>query len=328
MSHPLVTIIIPVYNNEQFVSKCVESVMRQTYQNLQIVIIDDGSTDSSLAICKQINDERVEVYLKMNGGASSARNYGLQYIKGEYVLFVDSDDYLISDAVEKLVSIAVKTNADCVYYEAENTTEDDTIKIKKNGLRQSVDYPVSDGSTLINALLEQHNYHAVPFLYFTKASLFNNGLSFEEGIMFEDELYSFKLLRSCQKVVCLREVLYIRNVHSNSVMTSAGKEVFRFHSISVVFNRLFDEYEENRNDKVYNRYIARIAMLLVDYYYQMNNSNNQIKQQYAEIKKQILENRGFGNKELVIRSHSNLLWYMYIVPNRIRNNYLRKLNHG
>ena len=224
MDTPLVTIIVPVYNSEKYLEQCIQNLLNQTYQNLQIILVNDGSTDQSLEICKKSNDERVEVYTKPNGGASSARNLGLTHRKGDYILFADSDDYLKDNAVETLVSTAVSNHADCVYYEADNVAEDTSIKVKKNGLSHAVQYPTTDGNSLIELILEQKNYHAVPFLYFAKSSLYDKGLCFEEGIIFEDELFSFELLRSCEKVVCLKQKLYFRNVRSGSVMTSSGKE--------------------------------------------------------------------------------------------------------
>ena len=131
MDTPLVTIIVPVYNSEKYLEQCIQNLLNQTYHNLQIILVNDGSTDHSLDICKRITDKRVEVYTKQNGGASSARNLGLTHRKGEYVLFVDSDDYLKDNAVEILVSTADSNNADCVYFEAENRAGTPNIVVKK-----------------------------------------------------------------------------------------------------------------------------------------------------------------------------------------------------
>ena len=317
MKNPLVSVIIPIYNSESYLEKCIKNILEQSYKNLQIIFVNDGSTDKSLEICKKVNDDRVEVYSKENGGASSARNFGLKYRKGKYVLFVDSDDYLKNNAIEKLVSIAEQNNADCVYYEADNFTEEEGMKIKKNGLMHSCQYPVSDGNTLIKSILDNKNYHAVPFLYFTNSLLYDKGLNFEEGIMLEDELFSFRLLRMCEKVVCLKEILYYRNVRPNSVMTSTGKELFRFNSISVVYERLFENLKENKNDTVYLMYLSRIAMLWFDYSEQLTKEQKQeVRQRYIKIKSQITENKGFGRRELSVRCHGRYLWLAYIAPGR------------
>ena len=325
MDTSLVTIIVPVYNSEKYLEQCIQNLLNQTYQNLQIILVNDGSTDQSLEICKKSNDERVEVYTKPNGGASSARNLGLAHRKGEYVLFVDSDDYLKNNAVETLVSTAVSNHADCVYYEADNVAEDTSIKVKKDGLSHAVQYPTTDGNNLIELILEQKNYHAVPFLYFAKSNLYDKGLRFEEGIMFEDELFSFELLRMCGKVVCLKQKLYFRNVRSGSVMTSSGKEEFRFRSITVVFERLLEQFAKSKDDKALNMYLSRISMLWLDYYRQLSKqSRDKFSDKYSCLRSQILQNNGFGNKELMVRCHGEKLWMAYIAPNRVMKKLKRK----
>ena len=329
MNTPLVSVIIPVYNCELYLEKCISNMLKQTYRNLQIIFVDDGSTDDSLKICKEIKDTRVEVYSKSNGGASTARNYGLKYRKGKYVLFVDSDDYLKENAIESLVNKAVETNADCVYFEGDNFTDDAQVKVKVGGLLQSRNYPTSNGIKLLEAMLVNKNYHAAPVLYFTKSSLYDKGLSFEEGIMFEDELFTFNLLRMCNKVVCLKEVLYYRYVRQNSVMTSKGKELFRFHSISTVYKKLYQNFSENKSDKVYLMYLSRIAMLWLDYWEKIpRNSKIEVRDIYLEIKKQILDNKGFENKELVARCYGKYVWIAYILPGRLFNKLKRKLSNG
>ena len=178
---------------------------------------------------------------------------------------------------------------------------------------------------MIELILEQKNYHAVPFLYFAKSSLYDKGLHFEEGIMFEDELFSFELLRMCEKIVCLKQKLYFRNVRSGSVMTSSGKEEFRFHSITVVFERLLEQFAKSKDDKVLNIYLSRIAMLWLDYYRQLSRqSRDEFSDIYSYLHSQILQNNGFGNKELVVRCHGEKLWMAYIAPNRVMKKLKRK----
>lgn len=325
MNKPLVTVIVPVYNSEAYLKKCIDNLISQSYENLQIIFVNDGSTDNSYELLCKVDDSRVEVYTKENGGASTARNYGLNHRKGEYVLFVDSDDYLREDAVEILVEKAIQTQADCIYFEGENNTSDPTIKFKKDGLSQKIDYPQSTGRELIRASLVNKNYHAAPVLYFIRGDVFDSGLKFEEGIVFEDELFTFTMLWSCKKVVSLREKLYIRNVRPGSVMTSEGKEKHRFHSISVVFERLFEKFEDNKNDDVYKMYISRIAMLWLGYVEQLPKQvKEQVSQRYKRIRKQILDNKGFDNKEVVVRCYGKYLWYAYITPSRLINKLWRK----
>lgn len=323
---PLVSIIVPIYNNEKYIAVCVKTLLEQTYKNLQIILVDDGSTDSTYEMCSKYQDERILLLKKENGGASSARNYGLKFAKGKYIYFVDSDDYLNLDAVERLVQVAEAGKADCVMLEARNYTEEN-IRIKKDGLSLRTDYPVMEGKLLILQLLRNKDYHAAPVLYFVRNSVYVEGLQFEEGIMFEDELFSYMLLRKCKKVVCVREKLYNRRVHAGSVMTSTGKGQFRFYSISRVFCRLIEIYEKDPKDVVLRQYLKRIGLLWFDYWRRMGKSEqNHKKQDYESIKKRILHTRGFGSMELFIRCYGYYAWILYIFPGRcIRKIRLRSL---
>lgn len=114
MTEPLISIIVPVYRTEKFLPQCIESILAQTYQNLEIILIDDGSPDRSGAICDKYaeQDKRIIVIHKENGGVSSARNAGLKIAKGEYIGFVDSDDYIAPDMYEYLYGLIIRENVD------------------------------------------------------------------------------------------------------------------------------------------------------------------------------------------------------------------------
>ncbi|WP_419057710.1 glycosyltransferase family 2 protein [Enorma massiliensis] len=113
MSKPLVSIIVPVYNVLPYLEECLESLVRQTYQNLEIIVVDDGSTDGSGALCDALaTDGRIQVFHKQNGGLSDARNYGLAHSHGEWISFVDSDDYISPVFIEALLRAALDTGCD------------------------------------------------------------------------------------------------------------------------------------------------------------------------------------------------------------------------
>ena len=114
---PLVSIIVPIYNVEQYVNRCVDSILAQTYSNIEVILIDDGSTDKSRErISVYNNDPRCKVVYKDNGGASSARNVGISLASGEYIYFIDADDYIVESAIELLVDTMTRTRADfCCY---------------------------------------------------------------------------------------------------------------------------------------------------------------------------------------------------------------------
>ena len=107
MAAPLISVIVPVYNIKDLLPKCVESIVKQTYANLQIILVDDGSTDGTDRVCDELagKDKRIQVFHKENGGSSSARNLGIEHAKGDYLGFVDSDDYIEPDMYEKLMTV-------------------------------------------------------------------------------------------------------------------------------------------------------------------------------------------------------------------------------
>ncbi|MBQ8680482.1 MAG: glycosyltransferase family 2 protein, partial [Treponema sp.] len=125
-NQPLISVIVPVYNVEKYLPQCLDSIKNQTYKNLEIILIDDGSTDSSGVICDKVAliDKRIRVFHKENGGLSDARNYGIDKAKGSWLTFIDSDDYISSNYIEYLFKLSVThntkiaTGAHTVFYES------------------------------------------------------------------------------------------------------------------------------------------------------------------------------------------------------------------
>ena len=114
-SNPLLSIIVPVYNAEQYLQRCIKSIINQSYKNLDIILVDDGSTDDSGIICNSFQDDgRVKVFHTLNKGQASARNLGLEQAKGDYITFVDDDDWIDSNMYEKLIKCAVQSNLSIV----------------------------------------------------------------------------------------------------------------------------------------------------------------------------------------------------------------------
>lgn len=137
---PLISVIVPIYNVERYLEQCVLSIIQQTYKNLQIILVDDGSEDNSGVLCDELKkrDGRIDVIHKQNGGLVSARKAGLRMAKGQYIAFVDGDDYINIDMYENLMKRILRTNADFIHfgYFRENTAisqlDDDVIEIQKN----------------------------------------------------------------------------------------------------------------------------------------------------------------------------------------------------
>lgn len=216
----LISIIIPVYNVEKYISRCLDSIVNQTYKDLQIIIVNDGSTDGGLNIIREYDDERIEIINKSNGGLSSARNAGLEVAKGEYVTFIDSDDWVDLTMIEKMISNAVANAADIVCVE-EIVTNGDKISVINNKTTKT--YTDSDCLTqLLSLRVKSYSWGK---LY--KREIFDNSeCRFPVGMNYEDVATSYKFFSYCKRLVVLSEKLYFYYQRDNSITkTKRLKEV-------------------------------------------------------------------------------------------------------
>ena len=207
----LISIVIPVYNAEAYLKECLDSILHQTYKNLQIIVIDDGSVDNSYQICgaMQQNDCRIELYYQENSGPSAARNIGLQYVKGEYLLFVDADDYLQMDAITKLRESMETEQADLACFEwslvkegqivGGHTYTTAEIRATKEQMFENIllDDFLNGGGFLWNKMWR------------VTAIKKENMISFAKDLKkYEDKLWVLQNLLRCKKVVYVREKFY------------------------------------------------------------------------------------------------------------------------
>ena len=154
----MISVIVPVYNSVKYLDKCIQSILNQTYKNFELLLVNDGSSDNSLEICNlyALKDDRVKVIDQSNGGVSSARNAGIDYAKGEWITFVDSDDWVHKDYLLQRVALAEERNADVVYCDAENVYEKSSSIFKMPDLINE--------KTQINAWIEARSTYCWVFL--------------------------------------------------------------------------------------------------------------------------------------------------------------------
>ena len=220
----MVSLIIPVYNVKPYLRQAIESVISQSYRNLEILIIDDGSFDGSSIICDEYAalDSRITVYHKENGGLSSARNYGLDHMSehSQYVAFLDSDDWMKEDAIESLLNILVKTDADiaCCKY---------TFQYKTNGSRTAniaeQDTHVLTKDDILQSFCSGRNIGNVVWNKLYKKELFSD-IRYPEGKAFEDVATTYKILLKASKVACTSSTLINYRVRENSISHSYDLE--------------------------------------------------------------------------------------------------------
>ena len=212
---PLVSVIVPVYRVEQYLSTCLDSILDQTYPNLQILLVDDGSPDRCGEICEEYRrrDARVQVIHKENGGLASARNAGLQAAEGEWIAWVDSDDWVSRDMVEYLLDGALQNRADaavCGRYE---------VHPKKMYAHGPETAGVLTSEQALRKLLDVNDREIENFMCdkLWRRSLFE-GIWFPEGKTFEDFAVTFRLFERCERIACLPEAKYFYLQRSGSIM--------------------------------------------------------------------------------------------------------------
>lgn len=218
-----VSIIVPVYNTEKYLKECVDSVLNQTYRNLELILIDDGSTDQSGVCCDAYaaSDDRVKVIHQENQGLSVTRNHGIQAASGNYILFMDSDDYWLDDEiVEKLMEIALKYGADLINYRYRHYIEE-----KESYVDCLPDYPqYYIGKTkeeTLEKLLEHGLFLASACNKMIKKELIQeHGLYFREGIVAEDVDWCARLMLASQKVDYCNADAYIYRQRNGSITHS------------------------------------------------------------------------------------------------------------
>ena len=211
-----VSIIVPVYNVEDYLERCVKSIINQTYRNIEIILVDDGSTDKSGILCDELAkcDGRIQVFHKENGGLSDARNYGIDRAIGEYLLFVDSDDYIHPQMVEALYRAQSQTGADLVT--CDYTRElDDISKIHIEDY-SSLDVKSFGRDEAMNNV-SLNGIHVMAWNKLYKKKLFEN-IRYPKGRIHEDEWILHHLLWECEKVAVISEKLYFYTYRDDSII--------------------------------------------------------------------------------------------------------------
>ena len=215
-----VSVIVPLYNVEDYLRTTVETAMRQTYTDLEIILVDDGSTDGSGALCDALaaGDERIRVIHKPNGGVAEARNAGLDAAEGEYIFFLDSDDIIPDDAIEVLVNMCMKNEAELAMA-AYVRFRDVPVKVRE----REYSTECFDDREAVRRMLGNMGYTHGLWNKLYQADLWD-GIRFRVGKLYEDLDTSFKVVSRVSRAVYTDRPLYQYRVHTGSIMHSNIKE--------------------------------------------------------------------------------------------------------
>lgn len=238
----LIAVIVPVYNAEQYLSTCVKSIMQQTYKNLEIILIDDGSTDSSYYICTQMLelDSRIKVLHKENGGPISAKKLGLESTEAEYIMFVDADDWINKDCCKKAYdAITSNNNLEIVcwsYYKTYINVEEKNV--------------IFNDTQLIDCNNTNVNYYDMKIIGNTWAKLYNKQVLkdewFNENLSNgEDVEFNFRIFSKVKCILALNEFLYHYRIREDSSVRKYSEEAINEYTKTITYMKQ-DIKEQNK----------------------------------------------------------------------------------
>lgn len=288
-----VSIVVPIYKVEKYLDNCIQSIVEQTYANLEIILVDDGSPDECPRICDKWakKDNRIKVFHKKNGGLSDARNFGLDNATGDYIYFVDSDDYINHQCIEILLNAIVETQSDIAACNVLEVKENfyKQFKIDRNPKKEIL----KNIETCKKITKSGHQgIGIVVWNKLYKKEVFNN-LRFTKGIIHEDEAIIYQLIYPVKKFVYVHEYLHYYRLSSESIMRNEFnlKRFDILKALKMRINYLKDKdkglLKENQNLYlhllVYYRYIGKKKMKFDES--KIIDIDNEIKNVYEQVEK-------------------------------------------
>lgn len=269
ISDKLISIIVPVYNVEKYLKKCVYSILNQSYKNLEVILVNDGSTDNSGKICDELSreDSRINVYHKDNGGLSDARNYGVAKANGEYVGFVDSDDYIDQYMYENLYKAIRKYNTQIAECGITRVYKNNKLRPHYDGEEYSL---VVDREGYLKEYLENRKVYGAAVCKLLSIDL-AKVLKFPDGKVYEDVFYTLELLKKVDKYTLISGNYYYYYIRGNSITTKT------FSSRDMDYIEIIDkigEYTLNNYSKLKEKLFIRQGFAYLSIFNQIIQLND------------------------------------------------------
>lgn len=280
----LISVIVPIYNNEKYLEQCIESITNQTYKNIEIILINDGSTDKSSEICESYSkkDERIRILNKENTGVSSTRNLGLELAKGEYILFVDSDDFISKQCCEIMFNNIKEKTVDCVIsgYNRINTSMIEKILPHKEEI-------ISGAEFAYRVLISEPGFGFCHTKLWKKSVIQEIRFN-QELVVGEDALFVLQAAKNIENVCIINDTLYNYRFNNLSTVRKYDNKCVTKYLKSMQITKKYIE-KEYKNDlsilNSINNYISyHILLVAVNYCFNPDNNLNFIKQ-IKELKK-------------------------------------------
>lgn len=328
----MVTVIVPVYNIEKYLAQCLDSLFNQTHKNIEVILVNDGSTDNSINIINKYKEKNSNlVYLEQdNKGVSEARNLALKHAKGEYVLYIDSDDYIEEDMIESLYNKAIETNSDIVIC-GHNEIYDDTVKgTDVKVLLDMKDNIIYSGVEVADMMLECKILGTLWNKLFKRELLINHEFYFEPGRYIQDWYPVFKEVSLAKKVSYVNKALYNYRQRGTSTVNKKNEKLLNDYIYAVsqileyiqISNLKFDKTSVEKFNLITSESIRyRFCILNLDSGIELYNKFNQI---YPSIEKislfEYIKRNDLG-KRIKVQS---ILWNIKMLHLFIKFEYKRR----
>ncbi len=317
-----ISIIIPIYNVAPYLSKSLNSVISQTYKDYEVILINDGSTDDSLKIAEEFSGKysNFHLYSQTNQGLSAARNYGASLAKGEYICFLDSDDYLEQDYLEKMVVEAQRSNSDmliCDYYNVNETGD-------RQNITMTCPYPngIVDKGLLYEALTKVGENHfataiVVAWNKLIRADIIKS-IPYPVGKIHEDEFIIFDLITRCNQISWISDTLYAYVTRSNGIMHTLSYEAIlkRLNVLDAYSDRIGKSYDVNpeMSASFWRAYYHNCRLYLSWFSEECESYQNQIRKniskRYFKTYSKYFKYLSFKNKIIyLLRGIKNITFY-------------------
>jgi len=247
-----VSVIVPVYNVYEYLEKCLDSLVNQTLKDIEIIVVNDGSPDNSQEIIDKYTKKykNIKSYIKENGGLSDARNYGIKKATGEYIAFLDSDDYVTTDMYEKMYQKAKSGNFDTVVCDLNYIYDDKIIKAYSN--------IETDTTNIKKAML---NIYPAAWNKIFKRKLFDYGIEFKKGVWFEDVEFIYRLLPHIKSIGVVHEHFNQYVQREGSITNTVNTKIYHYIDN---WNGIIEYYKK---EKIYEKYKLELEYCYVRYLY-------------------------------------------------------------
>lgn len=323
---PNISIVVPIYNVEKYLNECIQSLINQTYKNIEIILVDDGSPDNCPKICDEYSkiDNRIKTVHKLNGGLSDARNRGLRESIGKYILFVDSDDYIELDTCERFISEIDSKSPDIVVGNARRIVNDKITIMQHSYITRGES--VTGKDYLKKELRFGVMYMAACLNLYKRSFLIENELEFKVGLLHEDEQFTPRVFLNAKQVIGTDIIFYNYRIREGSITTSKDNIKNAEHLMKIckelegIYRNIDDvELRKLLNDTLVNKFlnIFQVAGLH--------------RKQYAYlVDMELLKGKAYTKRNkyrvAVFKSSSKLYYFLNLYSKRIKNGLSRIKN--